>query len=130
VLQAILDPMNAKRFVDHCRSKRRGLSAQTAEEIVKVLRDVKARGGNAVAAIDLSIKRGWTTVDVDWLANAGFKFGSGQATISSPSFDWSAALDVYRSGTPWPHGWGPEPGTPGCRVPADLLVNFQRERAA
>lgn len=49
---------------------------------------------------------------------------------TAPTFDWSAALEVYRSGTPWPHGWGPEPGTPGCRVPAALLVNFHRERAA
>lgn len=48
----------------------------------------------------------------------------------APTFDWSAALEVYRTGTPWPHGWGPEPGTPGCRVPAALLVNFHRERAA
>lgn len=120
VLQSVVDPMNAKRFVDHCRGKGRRLSAQTAEEIVKALRDVRARGGNAVAAVDLAIKRGWTTIDVEWLANAGFKFGIGPDSLAKP-IDWGPRMSVWQANGTWTHAWGPKPGERGCEVPPELL---------
>lgn len=41
-------------------------------------------------------------------------------------FDWTRAIKLYRDDGFWASGWGPKPGEPGCRVPAQLLD----ERAA
>ena len=37
-----------------------------------------------------------------------------------PDEDWPGRMKVWAEGT-WVHGWGPEPGAPGCRVPPELL---------
>lgn len=34
--------------------------------------------------------------------------------------DWPKRLAVWRQSGTWAHAWGPKPGEPGCRVPADL----------
>ena len=129
VLQSEVDPMTAQSFAAHCEEKGKRLSSQTAAQIAGVLREVRSLGGNPTEAVKLAIRRGWVSIEIEYLRNSGFPFKTAPKPAAS-NFDWSAALDVYRSGTPWPHGWGPEPGTAGCRVPAELLVNFHRERAA
>lgn len=39
----------------------------------------------------------------------------------TPDEDWPGRMKVWADGT-WVHGWGPKPGEPGCRVPAELLT--------
>lgn len=43
-----------------------------------------------------------------------------KAAPAAAAVDWAGRLAVYAEGT-WVHGWGPKPGEPGCRVPAELL---------
>lgn len=40
---------------------------------------------------------------------------------AASTFDWAAALDLFRADGTWMHAWGPKPGERGCRVPAELL---------
>lgn len=52
---------------------------------------------------------------------------SRQAAASQPkpaaqSFDWRAAVELFHADGTWIHGWGPKPGEPGCRVPAEFLA--------
>jgi len=42
------------------------------------------------------------------------------AKAAAPEVDWAGRLAAHAEGT-WPHSWGPKPGEPGCRVPAELL---------
>lgn len=35
---------------------------------------------------------------------------------------WRSALEIYRERGSWHDAWGPKPGDPGCRVPAQLLL--------
>jgi hypothetical protein len=39
---------------------------------------------------------------------------------AAKTVDWAARIKSYRDGI-WPHSWGPKPGEPGCKAPADLL---------
>ncbi len=125
-LQSVLDPLNAKRFADHCAGKGRKLSVETAEMIAADLREFHVSGGNPVAAIDLAIKRGWTAIDLEWLRNAGLKSNARPgAPLASPN-EWTARITVFRQSRTWNSSWGPMPGDPGCEVPPEFL----REHAA
>lgn len=42
------------------------------------------------------------------------------AKATAPDVDWAGRLAAHAEGT-WPHAWGPKPGEPGCRVPAQFL---------
>ena len=42
------------------------------------------------------------------------------AKQAAPDEDWPGRMKVWAEGT-WVHGWGPKPGEPGCRVPAQFL---------
>ena len=38
-----------------------------------------------------------------------------------PEIDWSARLKLWEADRTWIAGWGPTPGSPGCKVPTELL---------
>ena len=126
-LQAVLDPLTAKTFVDHCEQKRRDISAPAAEEIVGVLRRVAELGGNPAEAARFAIRKGWTTIDLEWLQNGGFPFKSGGGDPLGKLASWSAdrwriVLEQFEQTSQWQREtYGPRPGEPGCLVPAELL---------
>lgn len=120
VLQSEVDAMTAQRWVTHCDDKNRRPSAAQAEEMCAVLREVKARGGNATEAIRFSIAKGWTSLSIEYLENAGFKFPAAKVA----DIDWPAVLLAFRSQGIWyEQRYGPRPGEPKCRVPPELLTD-------
>lgn len=121
ILQAVLDPLNAKSFARHLGRK---LTPEMAELMVETLREVQRLGGNPVDAVKLAMRRGWASLDIEYLRNAGFKF----KTKPEPSgVDWAGRMDAWRKDGTWPHGWGPQPGTRDCKVPAEFI---EQEHAA
>lgn len=117
ILQSEVDPVAAQRWVTHCEDKGKKPSAAQAEELCGVLREVKRQGGNATEALSFAIRKGWVSVEVEYLRNGGFHF----ATPAAPTEDWAARMEVWRANQTWAPGWGPKPGDPNCRVPAELL---------
>lgn len=118
VLQAVVDPMTAQRYVGYLEEKRKPLVSATAEALVETLREVQRLGGNPTEALHLAIRRGWSSFDIEYLRNAGFKFSqSGQPV----SIDWAGRLKSFTEFDIWPMAWGPRPGDPGCEAPAELL---------
>lgn len=118
VLQSIVDPMTAQRFVGHLEERRRPLTSQSAEMLVETLREVVRLGGNPADALKLAIKKGWISVDIEYLRNAGFKFS---VAAAAPDEDWAGRMKVWAAEGTWVHGWGAKPGEPGCRVPPEFL---------
>jgi hypothetical protein len=110
--------MTAQSFASHCSEKRRPLSSQQAEEIVSVLRAVRAGGAKPSDAVRLAISQGWTTIKLDWLQNAGMQIHKSAAAISD---DWSERLRVWTEDRTWASAWGPKPGEPKCQAPPELL---------
>jgi hypothetical protein len=124
VLQSMVDPLTARNFADHCAQRKPRLTAQSAEGVVRVLRDVVAAGGNPVAALRLAMDRGWAAgFDLDWLRNAGMKLGA----TPDKGTDWHGRVKAFVEQGVWPHSWGPKPGEPGCGAPAELI---EQARAA
>lgn len=137
VLQGVLDPMSAQAFATHCEEKGRRLSSQTAEEIVSVLRRVRELGGNPADAIRFAIRKGWVSLDLEYLQNGGFPFKASSADdplaklASWPTDRWQRVLEHSRQHREWQRQtYGPPPFTPGCLVPAGLLTDEDRELAA
>lgn len=118
VLQAVVDPMTAQRYVGYLEEKRRPLASATAEELVTTLREVQRLGGNATEALHLAIRKGWITVEIEYLRNAGFKF-----SVSAPAaaVDWQERVSAFYDENLWNGTWGPKPGDPGCEAPAELI---------
>lgn len=111
VLQGVLDPMNAKRFADHCAGKRRPLSAEQAEAVVIELKAVRDAGGNPVDAVDRAIRRGWTSFERGWLADrpagggghGGARASPGRLDVAGVFDDLAAEMglsDVRKRGEP------------------------------
>jgi uncharacterized protein YdaU (DUF1376 family) len=119
VLQAEVDALTADRWVTHCEDKGKKPSAAQAEELCLVLRQVRELGANPNDALKLAIKRGWVSVDLEYLRNAGMKFTG--TPPPGAEVDWTARLSVFRASGTWAHAWGPKPDEPGCRAPAELL---------
>lgn len=122
VLQAIVDPMTAQRFVGYLEEKRRPLVSATAEMLVETLKEIRSLGGNPSEALHLAIKKGWLTVEVEYLRNAGFKFGNTAA--GKKPVNWPERVSAFYDEGIWAMGWGPRPGDPGCDAPAEL-IKFQ-----
>lgn len=115
-LQTILDPMTAKRFVDHVGEKGKRLSSHQAEAMVSVLQKWQGMGGDVQEAINAAILRGWVSFDIEWLKNAGLKFNPKAQPI-----DWPRWVEAFNLGGIWKDELGPKPGEPGCLVPAEFL---------
>jgi hypothetical protein len=133
VLQSILDPMTAKQFVDHLAQKRKPLSAPAAEELVATLREVRALGGNPVEAIRLANRRNWVSLEIGYLRSAGMKLAdkpkaTGSVLEMTPE-RWKQALQFCRERRAWDVVFGPAPFEDGCRVPADMLLDSDRNLA-
>jgi uncharacterized protein YdaU (DUF1376 family) len=118
VLQSIVDPMTAQRYVGYLEEKRRPLVSATAEELVSTLRQVQQLGGNPAEALHTAIRKGWLTIEIEYLRNAGFKFTQSAAAAS---IDWPGRMKNFNEFGIWPMAWGPKPGDPGCEAPAELL---------
>lgn len=118
VLQAVVDPMTAQRYVGYLEEKRKPLVSATAEALVETLREVQRLGGNPTEALNLAIKRGWSSFDIEYLRNAGFKFSQ---PSPAASIDWPGRIKSFTEFDIWPMAWGPRPGDPGCEAPAELL---------
>lgn len=114
-LQAILNPMTARAVGDHLGSK---LTGPMADAMVGVLREVQQLGGNPDEACQMMIRRGWKSLDIEFLRNNGFKFS---APPKPADVDWAARLKAWRDNETWVGAWGPKPGERNCRVPANLL---------
>lgn len=117
VLQSVLDTMASQRWVSHCGDKGRRMSVAQAEELVQTLREVKARGANPNDAVQLAIRKGWVSIDIEYLENAGFL----KATTPQQTIDWRSRVSAFQQDGFWPHGWGPKPGEPGCKAPPELI---------
>lgn len=118
VLQAVVDPMTAQRYVGYLEEKRKPLVSATAEALVETLREVVRLGGNPAEALHLAIKRGWGSFDIEYLRNAGFKFS---LTAAAAAIDWPKRVNAFYEDDIWAMAWGPRPGDPGCEAPAELL---------
>jgi len=118
VLQSVVDPMTAQRFVGHLEEKRRPLTSQSAEMLVDTLREVQTLGGNPSEALHLAIKKGWLTLDIEYLRNAGFKFSK---PVPQTNINWAERVKAFKEEGLWPMGWGPRPGDPGCKAPSELI---------
>ncbi len=118
VLQGVVDAMSAQSFASHCSEKRKPLSSQQAEAIVTVLREVRSAGGNPAEALRFAVRKGWTSIDMDWLRNNGFPLKT--APVVEVDEDWPGRMKVWRETQTW-GAWGPRPGERGCRVPPELL---------
>ena len=59
-----------------------------------------------------------------WLNSEDFtEIAAASFVEEAPEIEWEAQLDRYHKGFQWSAKWyGPEPGTAGCRVPADVLA--------
>jgi hypothetical protein len=126
VLQSVVDPMVAKRFVAHCAEKRRTLSSQQAESIAATLREVRKAGGNAAEALQFAINKGWVSLELEYLRNNGFPLrdpagDQGAATTSWPVEKWRPLVEHWRATGNWNReALGPAPREAGCRAPAEL----------
>jgi hypothetical protein len=119
ILQSQLDVMTARRWVDHCAQKRKPVSAPQAESMAAALAEVKQLGGSAQDAVARSIKRGWTSIDLEWLRNDGMKLnGSGK------SIDWDGWVQTYFADNQWHVPLGPKPGEAGCRAPPEVIAKY------
>ena len=50
--------------------------------------------------------------------------GSGESrTAAWTDAQWTVALRLWRESGQWSEGLGPPPGSPGCRVPSNLIVS-------
>jgi len=124
ILQSHVDSMTARRFAEHCAQKGRPLSAPGAEAIGAVLAEVTRRGGSAVEALSMAISRNWSSLQFEWLVNAGLKFEAMQQRQRRLSDDdWRRVLADFCQTGYWPEiALGtPPPGEPGCTVPEHLL---------
>jgi hypothetical protein len=74
----------------------------------------------------------WRAAARNWALNAeSFRRERGGGVPSAPkekrdprtftADEWRNVMDVYRTENRWFPVWGPEPGEPGCLVPAKLL---------
>lgn len=117
-LQSELDPMTAQMWVSHCEEKGKRPSSQQAEAMCVVLREVRDAGGNPVEAVKLAIRKGWVSLELEYLVNSGFKLSRAAAVQQE---DWPGRMAVWRQGT-WSPAWGPKPGERGCRVPQQYLT--------
>lgn len=143
-LQAALDPMTAKRFADHCEQKRKRLSAEGAGAIAAELLRYRAEGGNPAEAVELAIRRGWTTIELEWLRKhnsetksngmsyeiPGKLSAENEAKLRAwPAEKWKAAIEIAKDSGQWNPLFGPKPGEPGCLVPPEFLGDTQAEGA-
>jgi uncharacterized protein YdaU (DUF1376 family) len=127
VLQGAVDGLTAQAFVAHCEEKRKPLSSQQAEAIAGVLRDVKALGGNPAEALRLAVRKGWVTLELEYLRNNGFPLPKtapavvSEAVAQWPLEKWRLMVTNWQQTGDWNPSLGPKPGEPGCRVPPELL---------
>lgn len=117
ILQSEVDPMTAQKWVSHCEEKGKRPSSHQAEAMCGVLREIRAAGGNPTEAVQLAIRKGWVSLELEYLTNSGFKMA--KAPVAQQE-DWAGRLEVWRQGT-WAPAWGPKPGERNCRVPPELL---------
>jgi hypothetical protein len=87
--------------------------------LVETLREVQRMGGNPVEAVKLAMRKGWASLDIEYLRNAGFKFANAPPPGAE---DWPARLDLWNRDQFWVPAWGPKPGERNCRVPPELLT--------
>lgn len=58
-----------------------------------------------------------------WLGDGTYEqWISGDVAAALDDETWTVAVDLWRQGRGWAASYGPEPGQPGCRAPAHLLV--------
>jgi hypothetical protein len=58
-----------------------------------------------------------------WINRHGWEADAvAPADAQSRPIDWTKNIGYFRSTGNWPIGWGPRPGEPGCRCPAELLI--------
>jgi uncharacterized protein YdaU (DUF1376 family) len=95
VLQSVLNPMSARQWVMHCEEKGRKPSSQQAEEMVGVLRNVRALGVNPDDAVKLAIRRGWVSIEIEFLRNAGLLPGGEQPPGRAPPFPKPNVATVF-----------------------------------
>lgn len=127
ILQSVVDTMAAQSFVGHLEEKGKPLTSHSAEALVETLREVKQLGGNPTEAIRLAIRKGWATIEIEYLRNSGFKFTTSPAAAS---VNWTERIKAYRDNGTWPHSWGPKPDEPGCRAPRELMQRDMGGKAA
>lgn len=140
-LQAAVDPMTAKRFADHCEQKRKRLSVEGAGAIAQELLRYRAEGGNPVEAIELAIRRGWATIELEWLRrhnsetkSSGMSYeipgklsAENEAKLRTwPAEKWKKAIEIARDSGQWNPLFGPKPGEPGCLVPPEFLGELEQ----
>lgn len=122
VLHAVVDPVSAQKWSQHCEDKGRRLSSAQADELVTVLQAVKAQGGNPAEALRIAIRKGWVTFELEWLRNAGLKMAGAPAEKPVDYLAWCTAF--FKSGT-WGH-IGPKPDEPGCKAPPEIIEQARR----
>lgn len=127
ILQAETDPLTARRYADHMRQRGPRLTEQSTQAVVNVLREVRELGGKPSEALELAMSKGWGIFEIEWLRNAGMKLGGGSKETTDAV--WQQRLDYWKQGQGWPHAWGPEPGTDGCKLP-DHFNTQPEENAA
>jgi uncharacterized protein YdaU (DUF1376 family) len=127
VLQSEVDAASAQRWVTHLEDKGKKPSTAQAEELCGVLRQVKAAGGNPAEALRFAIKKGWVSLELEYLRNNGFPLPKtapavvSEAVAQWPLEKWRLMVTNWQQTGDWNPSLGPKPGEPGCRVPPELL---------
>jgi uncharacterized protein YdaU (DUF1376 family) len=118
VLQSVLDPVAAQRWVTHCEERGKRPTSLQAEQQAAVLKELRAAGCKPAEAVRYAIDRGWVSLSVEFFRNAGLVPAG---SLAPDREDWANRLAVWRESETWSPAWGPKPGEIGCRAPAELL---------
>lgn len=116
-LSSVLDVEHAEAVLAHRQKLRKPLTVRAASLLAKKL----GQCPDANAAADLMIERGWQAIEPDWVRNASQPNGTDPPKRDLTDDDWRKRIGYWRRSGEWVSGWGPKPGTEGCKAPQHLL---------
>ncbi len=78
------------------------------------------------------VKKDWYRTWCNWIDKAaeskpsrngnGHSNGNGHTQFGSPEVNWAVRVEGFRQRNFWVSTWGPKPGEPHCKVPAEFLA--------
>lgn len=131
-------------FVEMRKKIKAPLTDHAMTLTVKELSDWRAEGHDPVAILNHSISKSWRGLykpdgrDRRGASITAVEFVDGRTWLSRTRafFDGFDDEDdvsgepIWRGPGFWVELWGPKPGDPGCRVPAEVLSQYDREKGS
>lgn len=124
-LLLVVDAEHADAVIKHRTKLRSSLTDHAARLLAGKLRQC----GEANAAADLMIEKGWKSIEPEWFHKHRKSNGSaptlpfnGEPKAPKDQHEAEMRLKVGRERQMWPRDrWGPAPGEEGCTIPSDLV---------